>query len=151
MTDDQIELRRTAIHESAHAVIGARLGLKIKTVTVIPSGDRLGQCDMTVRNCREDWRAAAIADLAAIHAEARYRGYPAIPAYEEGDLIDRYLADQNLRNYCKGRDLDFEKVKREAGWEMEKLVEENWYHITALAEHLVQFGEVSGYWLPPRR
>ena len=38
------QLKRTAIHESAHAVVGHVLGMRITGVTIKPDGDTVGKC-----------------------------------------------------------------------------------------------------------
>ena len=130
-----------AYHEAGHAVISMKLGYKYLYVTIIPDGDRLGHvcCENPLMGDHDDKiRHALKVLIAASLAEGKHLGSPTW-----GDAEDRARAT-DLALLATDRDTErAEALINEMIGEAQKLVEQHWPDIEALAQRLLVNGKVN--------
>ena len=138
MTDQRDAI---AYHEAGHAVISMKLGSKSLYVTLIPDGDRLGHvcCENPLMGDHEDKIKHALKVLiAAGLAEGKHLGSPTW-----GDAEDRARA-AHLSLLATDRNTErAEALINEMIGEAQRLVDQHWLDIEALAQRLLVNGKVN--------
>ena len=96
MNKQKHDLRRVAIHESAHAVIARVFGIEFRSVTIVPAGDHLGACNFYQADFYCDRRGRVLASMAGRAAELEFFGSTT------GDYkIDNASIDNTLHHWPK--------------------------------------------------
>jgi ATP-dependent Zn protease len=133
----------TAYHEAGHAVVALSLGTPIQRVSILPNGQRLGQCEFgkAVFRPSEDWLEHQILiALGGIAAEARHTGNYAW----EGAVHDR----RHVRRLAVQRagERRAERLERRLLAKVENLLanEGYWQAVELIAAELLRCGSISG-------
>jgi ATP-dependent Zn protease len=141
-------LAATAYHEAGHAVVGLRLRVRIKTATIVPGGDRLGEVTHgketylydnlryradSVRT-RGRGEAEIIFCLSGLAAERRFRPR----ASSKGALGDHeHAADLALLLNSDEVETTNAHIKY-LSLRTDKLVADNWPQVEAVAQALLE-------------
>jgi ATP-dependent Zn protease len=133
----------TAYHEAGHAVVALSLGRPIQRVSILPDGQRLGQCEFgkAVFRPSEDWLEHEILiALGGIAAEARHTGNYAW----EGAVHDR----RHVRRLAIQRagERRAERLERRLLAKVENLLTDEgyWQAVELIAAELMRCGTISG-------
>jgi ATP-dependent Zn protease len=133
----------TAYHEAGHAVLALALGRPVHAVSILPSRERLGECEYRKPRLRpaEDWleREILIA-LGGVAAEARFTG-TFVREMAATDL--RYVHDLAAQRVGQRR---AERLERRLLAKAEHLLsqEGHWRAVELIAAELMRCGTISG-------
>ena len=133
----------TAFHEAGHAAIALALERPVHRVSVLPSRDRLGQCEFekgVARPSEDSLEREILIALAGMAAEARHTGKY---GFAEADRDLRYVRRLVLRRTSPRQ---AERYERRMLAKVEYLLadEGNWKAVEAIAAELLKFGVISG-------
>jgi ATP-dependent Zn protease len=133
----------TAYHEAGHAVVALALDRPVHRVSVLPSRDRLGQCEFGkgVSRPNEDWieREILIA-LAGMAAEAKHTGKY---GFAEADRDLKYVRRMVLQRTSERA---AERYERRMLVKVEYLLADDghWAAVERIAVELLKLGVISG-------
>ncbi len=133
----------TAFHEAGHAAIALALERPVHRVSVLPSRDRLGQCEFgkgVARPSEDSLEREILIALAGMAAEARHTGKY---GFAEADRDLRYVRRLVLQRTSPRQ---AERYERRMLAKVEYLLadEGNWKAVEAIAAELLKLGAISG-------
>ena len=133
----------TAFHEAGHAAIALALERPVHRVSVLPSRDRLGQCEFgkgVARPSEDSLEREILIALAGMAAEARHTGKY---GFAEADRDLRYVRRLVLQRTTPRQ---AERYERRMLAKVEYLLadEGHWKAVEAIAAELLKLGVISG-------
>lgn len=139
------EQESIAYHEAGHAVVAHKLGVKVRSVTIVPAQGCLGECEHRSMLFdgglfeRENVERAIQINLAGPLAQKRfhrrsYRRFHGSRDYYRASGLARYLAGSDEREFLKDQELL-----------TETLIERWWNEIARIASARLQYDHLSGF------
>ena len=146
-------LESVAHHEAGHIVAAWLQGFKLKSVTIVPSAGYQGLASLHESNLEgfhpvydnseeteRKVKALAIWGLAGPAAQRIFnpKGYRHVHVEED------FRSSANILSYIAGSAEDVERKFETVHKNAERLVQDNWHHVEALAEALLKKNTLSG-------
>jgi len=147
MTADRSET--TAYHEAGHAVVAHALGLRVETVSVLEDEESLGRASIPLpEGFQPDDQGEGSVDLMERQLTATLAGAAAQRMFtgEDADLggNDERGALSLLMSLGETSE-EMSAVADAADGRAEAILREEWVAVEALAERLLEAGELTGY------